>query len=74
MSRIRSSASSRCWVSRAWRWRIALASPATVWAEATSGWRPAAARISDAGIRPSQKSETTAWVVQPSATWSSTAE
>ena len=37
----------QCSVSRAWRWRIALASPATVWAAATSGWRPAAARISD---------------------------
>ena len=51
-SRSRSSASSRCSVSRAWRCRIALASPATVWAAATSGWRPAAARISAAGHPP----------------------
>ncbi len=52
-------------MSRARTRSIALASPATVYAASTSGWRSTASRTSAAAIRPSHESATNACVDQP---------
>src|SRR5580693_2399905 len=73
-ARIRSITSSKCLTSAALMWTRASASPVTVQASTTSGYRRTAVAISSGEVRPPQNSSTYASVVQPMAAGSTRAE